>query len=51
MTDVCKIEYNYDENTIKQPNTTFVPFLMKLLIILLAVIIVIGAVAYIKQRR
>ncbi len=49
--DVCKIEYNYDENTIKQPNTTFVPFLMKLLIILLAVIIVIGAVAYIKQRR
>ena len=49
--DVCKIEYNYDENTIKQPNTTFVPFLTKLLIILLAVIIVIGAVAYIKQRR
>ena len=49
--NVCKIEYNYDENTIKQPNTTFVPFLMKLLIILLAVIIVIGAVAYIKQRR
>ena len=49
--NVCKIEYNYDENTIKQTNTTFVPFLMKLLIILLAVIIVIGAVAYIKQRR
>lgn len=49
--DVCKIEYNYDENTIKQPNTTFVAFLTKVLIILLAVIIVIGAVAYIKQRR
>lgn len=49
--NVCKIEYNYDENTVKQPDTTFVPFLTKLLIILLAVIIVIGAVAYIKQRR
>ena len=49
--NVCKIEYNYDENTVKQPDTTFVPFLTKLLIILLAIIIVIGAVAYIKQRR
>ena len=49
--NVCKIEYNYNENTVKQPDTTVVPFLTKLLIILLAVIIVIGAVAYIKQRR
>lgn len=49
--NVCKIEYNYNENTVKQPDTTVVPFLTKLLIILLVVIIVIGAVAYIKQRR
>ncbi len=48
---VCKIEYNYEEDTVKQPDTEFVPFITKLLIIILIVIIVVGLIAYIKQRR
>ena len=48
---VCKIQYNYEEDTVKQPDTGFVPFITKLLIIVLIVIIVVGLIAYIKQRR
>ena len=48
---VCKIEYNYEEDTVKQPDTEFVSFITKLLIIILIVIIVVGLIAYIKQRR
>lgn len=48
---VCKIEYNYEKNTIKQKNVEFIPFFVRLLIIVLIIIIVIGAIAYIKQRR
>lgn len=48
---VCKIEYDYEEDTVKQPDTEFIPFITKLLIIILIVIIVVGLIAYIKQRR
>ena len=48
---VCQIQYNYDEDAVKQPDTEFVPFITKLLIIILIVIIVVGLIAYIKQRR
>lgn len=48
---VCKIEYNYEEDIVKQPDTEFIPFVTKLLIITLIVIIVVGFIAYIKQRR
>ena len=48
---VCKIEYNYEEDTVKQPDTQFIPFVTKLLLVILVVIILIGLIAYIKQRR
>ena len=48
---VCKVEYNYEKNTVKQPDTEFIPFVTKVLMIVLVVIIVVGIIAYIKQRR
>lgn len=48
---VCKVEYNYEKNTVKQPDTEFIPFVTKVLMIILVVIIVVGIIAYIKQRR
>ena len=48
---VCKVEYNYEKNTVKQPDTEFIPFVTKILMIILVVIIVVGIIAYIKQRR
>lgn len=48
---VCKVEYNYEKNTVKQPDTEFIPFATKVLMIILIVIIVVGIIAYIKQRR
>lgn len=48
---VCKVEYNYEKNTVKQPDTEFIPFVTKVLMVILVVIIVVGIIAYIKQRR
>lgn len=48
---VCKIEYNYEKNKIEQRNSQFIPFLVKLLILVLISIIVVGIIAYNKQRR
>lgn len=48
---ICKVQYNYKEDTVRQPDTGIVPFIAKLLIIILIVIIVVGIIAYIKQRR
>lgn len=48
---VCKVEYNYEKNTVKQPDTEFIPFVTKVLMIVLIVIIVVSIIAYIKQRR
>jgi len=47
----CQIKYDYEKNTIKQPNKTIIPFATKALIVLLIIIIVVGGIAYIKQRR
>ena len=49
--NVCEIKYNYEENTVKQPNVGFIPFITKLLIIVLVIIITVGIIAYVKKRR
>lgn len=48
---ICKIEYNYDKDTVKQPSENAITFSTKLLIIVLIIIVTIGLIAYIKQRR
>lgn len=49
--NVCKIEYDYKKDTIKQPNTKFIPFLTKFLIFVLVVVIIVGIIAYVKKGR
>ena len=49
--NVCEIKYNYEENTVKQPNVGFIPFITKLLIIILVITIIVGIIAYVKKRR
>ena len=49
--NVCEIKYNYEENTVKQPNGGFVPFITKLLIVILVITIIVGIIAYVKKRR
>ena len=49
--NVCEIKYNYEENTVKQPNVCFITFIKKLLIIVLVIIITVGIIAYVKKRR
>lgn len=49
--NVCEIKYNYEENTVKQPNVGFIPFITKLLIVILVITIIVGIIAYVKQRR
>lgn len=48
---ICKIEYNYEKDTLKQPSENVIPFATKLLVIVLIVIVTIGLIAYVKQRR
>ena len=45
----CKIEYNYDENTVKQPDRIVIPKGVMVLIVLLVIIIVIGGISKIKS--
>ena len=47
----CEIEYDYDNNTVKQPDIKIVLFATKVLTVILVIVIVIGLIAYIKQRR
>lgn len=49
--NVCEIKYNYEENTVKQPNVGFVSFITKLLIVILVITIIVGIIAYVKKRR
>ena len=49
--NVCEIKYNYEENTVKQPNVGFIPFITKLLIVILLITIIVGIIAYVKKRR
>lgn len=48
--NICEIEYNYENQTIKQPDKKVISFATIFLIILLVIIIVIGFTSYIKQR-
>ena len=45
---ICKIEYNYDENTVKQPDKIMTNNII-LLIIILIIVIIIGIIAYSKK--
>lgn len=46
--NVCKIEYNYDENEIKQPDKTIFSFGTVLLIVILILLIIIGIISKTK---
>ena len=48
---ICKIEYNYEKDILKQPSENVISFSTKLLIIILVIVVVVGLIAYIKQRR
>ena len=48
---VCKIEYNYEKNTIEQHISNFTTILVIILIFILIMIIVLGIMSYIKQRK
>lgn len=47
----CQIQYDYENETVKQPSETVITFATKFLIFLLIIIITIGIIAYFKQRR
>ena len=47
----CEIKYDYDNNTVKQPDINVIPFVTKVLIIILIFVVIIGTATYIKQRR
>lgn len=49
--NVCEIEYNYDENEIKQPNKTIFSFGTVLLIAILILLIIIGIISKIKTDK
>ena len=46
----CKIEYNYDKNSVKQPDKKFTAN-AEMLIFILVVVIIIWFISYIKRRR
>ena len=47
----CEIIYDYENETVKQPNQTILTPATKVLIFLLIIIITVGVIAYLKQRR
>lgn len=47
----CEIKYDYDNNTVKQPDINVIPFVTKVLIIILIFVVIVGTATYIKQRR
>lgn len=49
--NVCEIEYDYNNNSIKQPNKKVIPFATILLVIIAIMVLIIGFISYIKQRR
>ena len=46
----CEIEYNYDKNTVKQPDKEFTSN-AKILIFIVILVIIIWIISYIKRRR
>lgn len=49
--NVCEIEYDYDNNSLKQPDKKVIPFATILLVIIAIMVLIIGFISYIKQRR
>ena len=49
--EICEIEYDYDKDIIKQPDVKVIPLATKILIAILIITILVGIIAYIKQRR
>lgn len=49
--DICKIEYNYDDNEIKQPNKTIINFGTLLLIVILVLIIIIAIISKLETKE
>ena len=47
----CEIEYNYEKDEIKQPDKLVIPPGVIVLMILLAVIVIVGGISYIKQKN
>lgn len=47
----CKIQYNYEKDVVKQPDRIVVPTITKVLMIILVIILIIGTISYIKQKR
>lgn len=47
----CEIEYDYEKDTVKQPNKIVIPISAIIMIIILMIVIVIGGIAYIKGRE
>lgn len=48
--DICEIEYNYEEDTLKQPGAIVITTATKILIIILIILVLIGTIAYLKKR-
>lgn len=48
---ICLVQYDYEKDTVKQPDTELIPFIAKALIIILIIVVAVGLIAYIKQRR
>ena len=48
---ICFVQYDYEKDTVKQPDTELIPFIAKALIIILIIVVAVGLIAYIKQRR
>lgn len=49
--DKCEIIYDYENETVKQPNKIVMTTATKFLIFLLIIIITLGIISYFKQRR
>lgn len=47
----CEIEYNYDENTVKQPNKIKIDFLIIVLIIVVIIVVIVGIISKIKTKE
>ncbi len=47
----CEIEYNYEKDEIKQPDKLVIPPGVIVLMILLAVIVIVGGISYVKQKN
>ena len=48
---ICEIEYNYEKDEIKQPDKLVIPPGVIVLMILLAVIVIVGGISYVKQKN